>query len=1694
MPELTRDKAALVLTVLTCSISLLDVFSGWTLVSLPVVGACLALAALAIVLGARRLRLALICSAIAIMALHLGLHFYLRYENTRWDRISREKAGHALSEVLAGIEERFSDVHGAARRIAGSSDAADLVETDDRRAMFGLLESAGPDERLRAEGRGMLITGPLGAMLAWRGALPGDAGNPYDGLAGGSVEIIRSATHYWIRARVPVGLGITPGPGEATGFGAPIGTGMPPDSGRPVPGWVFAFDRLQSVYPGILDETATATLAEEASARVGHDVRIILGEGIAGEVGVDEGQDVSGPIELPGGGRAGVVLVTPRAFEDEEATMSSHVLFFAALLAVGIIALGSAALFRHLAGPRFERVTSARLALLLAVLAGVRLALSLLRDGLNLGNLAPFTPYYYATQFPGGLLRSPGDLMITGVFAVAGLALLILARLRVRRSAPDTAHSSHADSTSFLVAGLLIGVLAGGTILLGDRIMIRVFSDSAVGLFNLSPFGTASSEIVIRIGLLGLTVGLILLGAVLAGWQMSLLRRYWGGNGISPAVVAVSAVTICLLVGIFVLTGTGWVVLLTATVCLACALVFHRAVLRRTGTGKISLAVGFALAASLIQFPYALNDHLAKRRGAVEAVSVQAVARTDTWKMSVLEQALERISRDRAVGDVLISGRTNLDAYALDLWANSILGKAHVLSGIYILGPSHLELGRFSRQDIGDLSDMEALLREARFVGRPLTSVLRGTSGGREVNLYVGVAPFFRGANYAGSVVVSIPYASRDIAAIATQTYSVFDAVGPAVASPGVPAGEYFASRVSDGRILSTTGSGFEVGKRIAGLEGLNGPAWLEHEVGGGAHASYFVPYPDGQEALLLSFALPSVRERAIRLMAITVGNILVAFLVILVAWLTKALRTALRRLKGRPEGRLRWGFAGKLAAAFVLIAIVPTMILGTASSRFLRSRLREIVEARAAESLNLSRLALDRLVFGDAIRLARNPILLDALEAEPSLLGQMVTQDLKFLGFDIASAVIDAGGDTLATFGNPELPAEVLESVLREGRSYNFFSADDHLVAKAAVPLRDEISPDTITGCAFVSRRLDNGLARQISADLGRDLNFYGNPVVAASSRHDLYVSELVPGVIASSAFLECFVSGRELHFTRERVGEVDLVIGYSPLRDAAGRTVGAMSVPVVFRQDDVGRGMEATSSAISYLLVIVIGAIFIFGLLLARRISGPIQDLTQGTLKIGSGDLSFTIPKSQDDEIGDLVTSFNTMTTALARSRKTLSERKRYIETIIGNVGAGIISTDSRGRIDTFNSAAEKLLGIKARHARGRDVNKVLRRISASSLGAILAEVRGDRGMARKEVVLSRKGGEQVTLRAAATAVKGPRAREMGKVMVFEDVTELIRSKKLVAWSEMARQVAHEIKNPLTPMKLSAQQLLQAHRDGAEDFGSVLEESVATIVEQIESLRRIAVEFSQFSRMPSRELKESDLNTILEECIGQYERTIAGSVGITKSLDPGIPGLMVDSDEVKRVFLNVIENAVQAMPEGGNLEIRSLRDRPRRLRSSYEVVVSSSEGPAKAGREFVEASFADTGSGISAEHAGKLFEPNFSTKSSGTGLGLAICRGIMDAYGGALVIESTEGRGTCVRVRFPVGDRATAPERPAGPDPGKTRRRRSRRQPDRRSTAAKPSRDRKPGSGGPGGISQGRRPRRAGYRRKPGPQRRSG
>ncbi len=1620
MGRKTREKTILILLGLLAGLALFDVFTAWELMTVPAVAACLAAAAAAVFLGTRLLHRFLLGLVLVAFALHLGFNLVADYEGGRWDRLKIDKAEQALAGALQDLETMAADTQDRAASISGDPALTKSLRSRSRRETFSALERMAASGLIGPGESGVMVVSNAGERIAWIGRLPnsadtGPVAGPFEG-----VGIVQSTTYHWIEVVVAVQE-----------------VGIPR-------GWVKLYRRLDSIYPGILEKSPGATLSERLTRELGHEIRVVLG-GRLERAGLDPGIDETvADIHLPDGGVGGRIAVRYRALEDERRLLMGRGLFFASAVILALLAVGAFWLVSHLVGPRFERASPVSLVAALGVMAGSRLGLSLLRDSLNLGALESFTSYYYATQLPVGILRSPADLAITSLFVGLGVAMVVLTGIRRKPVPARPGPVSGYERLPYVAGAVILGVAASGLVALVDRILTRVFADSAAVIFTLSPFDLTPSHILMRIGLLILTVTIILMVGALVAFEVGLLRRYGPGfSGRKMPLIAAGAMLYAL-VAVFVVVGVGRQILMTASLCLGCALVIDLVRSKALAVGLITLGLGFSLAASLVEFPYALGDHNAKRMESIQAASEELVARTDAWKISVLEEALAKIALNSAVRDALVSEKRDLDDLALELWATSILSESNLTSGVYLLDGGHQEIGRFSLQDVGQTAQIDAALRESRYLGRPLTLITRGTSGGREVELYVGLAPFFYGGEYIGSAVVSIPLAYTDMESMAGLRPSFFEALGAAGVEPDRPMGGYSASLVSGGKIIGTTAVDIDVGKRIAELDGeaFDHPAWLEHDIAGVSRASYFLPAGEGGDGWLLSYSLPTLSEKAIRFMGLMAANIIMGFLVILAGIVVRSARHVVKRLRGLTEKRMRWSFASKLALAFVLIAIVPTLILGTASRRFLAARSKEIMESKAEEGLNLSRLALDRLIFAEALRLARNPILMDALSSEPSLLGQMVTHDPSALGYDVSSAVIDSTGKELATFGRPAIPKAVLEGVLEEGRSYNFFAVEGGLTAKSAVPVRDEIYPDIVVGCAFVSRRVDDGLARRIASELGRDLSFYGSGTVAASSKRELFASELMSSTISPDAYVACFINGRELHFSWERIGGIDVVLGYRPLRGPDGNAVGAISVPVVFREGEAGGGMEWTSAAISYLIVIVICAIFIFGLLLARSISKPIHQLIQGTLRIGSGDLSFTIPKPSDDEIGDLVTSFNRMTAALAKSRKALSERKRYIETIIGNVGAGIISTDRGGRIDTFNTAAAGILGIKPRNARGRDARMVLRRAGASGLAEVLDEVGGHREVAGKEVSFTAKDGRSATLRAVATVVGELRRRVMGKVIVFEDVTELIRSKKLVAWSEMARQVAHEIKNPLTPMKLSAQHLLQARKDRVSDFDQVLEESVGTIVEQIESLRRIAVEFSQFSRMPERKPEWLDAGNIVEESLGQYERAVGTSVDITKNLDPGVPKIRVDRDEAKRVFVNIIENAIQAMPEGGTLEIGCRRIRPRRVGdrgpgsrrpgAGYEIRVSSSE-TGLGSRNSVEVAFSDTGTGISGANAGKLFEPNFSTKSHGTGLGLAICKGIMDAYGGEILIESKQGLGTRVSVRFPIPrGRSTSTPRP--------------------------------------------------------------
>lgn len=1596
----------LVLEILLFAAALLDVATRWLFLATGAAAILLCASVFGMVLSRGRARHVWFAMLAAVFAVHLIYGEYMGYEARNWEEARALRASEAMQKSLAAIADLATQVSGLAEKAAADESIGEGLERGDYRRIFAglepLLSSGGKEVR----SSGLLVTDASGAAVAWAGRLPGSWGAQGENLAPGRLRFYGSTTGYWLEAVSPVEFG---------------------DSSI---GNAYAFRMIDARYPGVLPHGLAGPLSEQLSRQVKHTVTFT--PAVKEPVSGDEGFALYESVELPGGEVAGTLSVAGRDLIQESHLLEEQGLLVASIAVLALLVLAHVRLAIKLLGSRLTKASPRNLVLFCLMLIGFRLGLSLLRAPLGLSAVEAFSPYHYATHALGGIFRSPADLAITAALACEGAIVVIASWAKRSRQRGGEPQAGGFDRLPHLMFGVVAGALASGFVAASGFLVARVYADTSMNLLSLSPFTLSWSELAMKAGLFLLAVAVLLIGALLVSWEMSSLRRGMPGRGRIGRPLLMGAIILYAATAGFVALGASWYMFVSVSVCLVGGSVIHAIRVRKLDPGFVSpsvglvaLTVGFVLGASLLQFPHALDDFYSHEREAIELAAAGIGSHADEWKASVLDGTVRAVSEDACIKEALKSGDADFDAEALRLWASTFISRVQGPSGLYILDAMGHELGRFSVEDVGEFGELEGLVREARLSPVPTRLTRKTTIGGREVEIFLGVAPVKEGDTYLGGVIVSLPYFYGDLESVAGLKTTFYKAVS-APGDEGGAARAYSATSVSDMRIVESTAADFEVGSRIEELEGprSDGSGWIRHEVAGNSLESYFYPVGGEVDGILFSIRRLTSSEIAVYFMVVTVTNLLFAIFIILGVGAVTLVERLARAARGLPYPGFRWSFARRLALAFVLIATVPTLILGTTSRGYLRARLREVMESKAGENLRLAKLSLERLIMDEAMHLAQNPILIDELSEEPSILAMLVSPE-------VSAAVFDASGANLASFGEPQAPGDLVTSAISDGRSYFYYDVEGGLKGKAVVPVRDMLFPDRVRGCAFVSRRIDDRVAREISAQLGRDVNFYGSPALEATSKREVFLAELMPGRVSPGAYVECFLRGRDVHYAWEKIESTELVVGYSPLREVSGRPVGALSVPLVFAKDEVGRRLEWSVSAISYLLVVVIGIVFAVGLVVARRISTPIRRLIQGTMRVSSGDLSFSIPRTGDDEIGDLVASFNKMTNALGRSRKALNERKRYIETILSNVGAGIISTDRRDRIATFNSAAESILDVRGRNARGRDARALLYKTGAAGLADTMKRLDRE-DMVRTEINFSRRDGTVMTLRAVGSRMRDARRKTLGKVIVFEDISGLIRSKKLTAWSEMARQVAHEIKNPLTPMKLSAQQLLQARKDGRSDFDDVLEDGVAIIIEQIESLRRIAVEFSQFSRMPERKVEPADLNEIVEESLAQYERALASSIEITKDLRVILPPVNVDRDEMKRVFLNIIENAVQAMPAGGKLHVTSDLGRRSKLDTGRRFSAVSGVAYAEGPKDFVEVTFSDTGCGIPRENWDKLFEPSFSTKTQGSGLGLAISKGIMDAYGGEIQIESEVGKGTLVRVRIPYESQATFGRRP--------------------------------------------------------------
>ncbi len=421
---------------------------------------------------------------------------------------------------------------------------------------------------------------------------------------------------------------------------------------------------------------------------------------------------------------------------------------------------------------------------------------------------------------------------------------------------------------------------------------------------------------------------------------------------------------------------------------------------------------------------------------------------------------------------------------------------------------------------------------------------------------------------------------------------------------------------------------------------------------------------------------------------------------------------------------------------------------------------------------------------------------------------------------------------------------------------------------------------------------------------------------------------------------------------------------------------------------------------------LMTLFGAIWI-AFFVSKQITGPIQKLAEGTRAVARGNYDFELPPMRDDEIGFLVTSFSQMLQDLKRSRDEAERRGVLIETIVANLAVGVVALDNEQRVTTVNSAAASLLQVDHIHFNsGARLSEVLRPEDFAKIGPLLDALGGGAARSSPAIVEAEtrieSGGRELIVVATAGRVVSGDGSHLGYVLLLDDVTELSRSQHLAAWRDVARRIAHEIKNPLTPLQLSAQRL-ERLLNGSEQAESV-KESTRSIVEHVEIIKRLANEFSEYGRMPTAQFVSADLGTLVRNTVQSFTAEHQ-TVTFSLSIEDKIPEMLLDPEQIRGVVRNLLNNAVAAAVSHAGATA-----------AAVEVKLSFDR---KGSRALLEVH--DNGPGVPAADKNRIFEPYFTTKKGGTGLGLAIVSTIISDHQGEIRVFDRQPSGTRMVVALP-------------------------------------------------------------------------
>ncbi|MEO1244988.1 MAG: ATP-binding protein [Pseudomonadota bacterium] len=575
------------------------------------------------------------------------------------------------------------------------------------------------------------------------------------------------------------------------------------------------------------------------------------------------------------------------------------------------------------------------------------------------------------------------------------------------------------------------------------------------------------------------------------------------------------------------------------------------------------------------------------------------------------------------------------------------------------------------------------------------------------------------------------------------------------------------------------------------------------------------------------------------------------------------------------------------------------------------------------------------------------------------------------------------------------------------------------------------------------IARRLAQVGERQLYFELGKlrresgasELTLFGdsNRIIATSSDSS---AGTLPKPLSDEVILQLrqnrpFVSldplddgGYEIRTATLVAGRgtkpLGVLLGHFPVTERLGRMANSVETSNTEYQRLVFlRGPLKSTFTLTLTVVLLLSLLTaIYGaFLLSRRLVAPIQDLVAGTRAVAQGDFDTRLPQPSRDEIGFLISSFNDMTQRLAAARREASlsqalveAERTNLEVILARLSTGVVALDSDLRIRTANQASGAILNVDLENRVGELLADVAIREPLLEQFVDVARVHLDAGETewREQIVLRGEVGRRV-LTCACTTLPGDEDRPAGYVVVFDDITALLQAQRDAAWGEVARRLAHEIKNPLTPIQLSAERMRRKYLDSMpEEEAQILDRATHTIVQQVESMKEMVNAFSDYARAPDMDIDNFDVAALANEIVELY-RAQDSDVRIALHVDPTMPRLEADIGRIRQILHNLIRNAIEALEGSADGEI--------------DVSVSAGEFE---GVDVILIRVEDNGPGFDTGAMSQVFDPYVTTKPKGTGLGLAIVKKLVEEHVGSIRAENRKEGGAVISIRLPVDEAA--------------------------------------------------------------------